>query len=107
VPVPLSPDKAKKGELHRTGALPEELSGLLGSRVREWLELSGPISKRKLGLPPKKFESAYTKRLKAKTAFGRVARVLLIDDVCTNGSAWQLSRVVGTETSRAAPLIAS
>jgi predicted amidophosphoribosyltransferase len=86
VPVPLSPDKAKKGELHRTLALATELGKLLGIPVREWLELSGPISKRKLGLPPKQFEAAYIKKLRVTGRVSRSNSLLLIDDVCTNGS---------------------
>src|ERR1051326_1057609 len=35
VPIPLSPDKAKAGELHRTLALANELSQLLGINVRQ------------------------------------------------------------------------
>lgn len=44
VPIPLSPDKAHSGELHRTRALARQLSQFLGVPVREMLSLTQPIS---------------------------------------------------------------
>lgn len=90
VPVPLSPDKAKLGELHRTLVLSRELGRLLGSPVRQWLTLSGPISKRKLrtggGLSAAAFEDRYSAAVTASPKFRTAQRVLLVDDVCTEGS---------------------
>ncbi len=90
VPVPLSPDKAKLGELHRTLVLSRELGRLLGAPVRQWLALSAPISKRKLragnGLSAAAFESRLNAVVTASSQFRTAQRVLLVDDVCTEGS---------------------
>ena len=83
VPIPLSP--AKKGELHRTRALADELGLLLGVPVQEVLRLSEPISKRASGLAKAGFEYAYAPKLLVD-AKRPGDRVLLIDDVCTHGS---------------------
>jgi predicted amidophosphoribosyltransferase len=86
VPIPLSPDKATAGELHRTLALANELSQLLGIAVRQSLYLDRPISKRALGLPAETFERRYAAALGCSGMRPRPRRVLLVDDVCTHGS---------------------
>ncbi len=86
VPIPLSPDKAERGELHRTDALAEELRLLTGQRVSRLLRLSEPISKRALGLSPARFELEYARRLAVDGTVASLRSVLLVDDVCTNGS---------------------
>jgi hypothetical protein len=90
VPVPLSPDKAQRDEIHRTLLLARELARLLGVPVREALSLSAPISKRRLrgdqGLSPAQFEHAYRQYLVVDPAISQASRILLVDDVCTAGS---------------------
>lgn len=90
VPVPLSPDKAKSGELHRTLVLARELGRLMSVRVEQWLTLNEPISKRKLrlgkGYGASAFEAAYEGALNIDKGISRVESVLLVDDVCTEGS---------------------
>lgn len=86
VPIPLSPDKERLHEIHRTRLLARELARLLGLRVAELLSLNQPISKRALSLPAKQFESRYSKALIVSPAAGRSQRVLLVDDVVTWGS---------------------
>ena len=87
VPVPLSPDKASAGELHRTLKLAKELSRLAGVPVSECLSLSGPISKRRFmrsGKTQLDFERAYSGLLACKNPPS--GRILLVDDVSTHGS---------------------
>jgi hypothetical protein len=48
VPVPLSPDKIRKGELHRSRALARELSRRLGIPVVQLLLLRRAVSKRRM-----------------------------------------------------------
>jgi hypothetical protein len=90
VSVPLSPDKEQAGEINRTRLLARELSRLLGTRVREMLELSAPISKRRLrgelGYSAAMFECAYRSRLVVDDAVRSLTRIVLVDDVCTEGS---------------------
>lgn len=86
VPIPLSPDKEQAGEIHRTLLLANELSRLLEVEVADVLELNRPISKRKLGVSPAAFEEAYWAALYADPAVADFGRILLIDDVCTNGT---------------------
>lgn len=90
VPVPLSPDKENKGEIHRTRLLGKELARLLGARVSEVLALDRPISKHKLrihhGLTAGQFEAKYIAALQVDPKAKSLKRVLLIDDVCTEGS---------------------
>jgi len=90
VPVPLSPDKAKKNELHRTLVLGKELARLTGAPVREWLTLAAPVSKRRLrtgqGYSASAFEHAYATVLEADPRLASTPTVLLVDDVCTEGS---------------------
>lgn len=90
VPVPLSPDKAEKGELHRTLALAQALRPMLKAPVEQCLKLSSPISKRKLrgtyGYTAWDFETSYNAALTARDVPEGDKKVLLIDDVCTEGS---------------------
>lgn len=90
VPVPLSPDKEEAGEIHRTRLLATELARLLGVQRRELLTLSSPISKRTFrgqrGFSAAQFEWAYARRLLVRDAVERYERILLVDDVCTEGS---------------------
>jgi hypothetical protein len=90
VPVPLSPEKEARGEIHRTRLLATELAGLLGTRRRELLALSEPISKRRLrlrhGYSAARFEVAYEQCVTVHPTAYPVSRVLLVDDVCTEGS---------------------
>ena len=48
VPIPLSPDKAKAKEIHRTRLLAAELSDLMGIEMLDCLSLTRPVSKRRL-----------------------------------------------------------
>lgn len=90
IPVPLSPDKQQLRELDRTGALADELSEILGVPVRRWLSLSDAISKRGLrttmGFTAREFETEYAGRLLVDQEAGQGGRLLLVDDVCTEGS---------------------
>ena len=90
VPIPLSPDKAERGELHRTRALSDELGRLMGAPVVELLSLEHPISKRALkrsiGAGPEVFENAYSAELRVDARAKAYGRVLIVDDVCTEGS---------------------
>lgn len=90
VPVPLSPDKASAGYLHRTLRLAQELARLLGCALLELLRLTKPISKRVLraaGYTARQFESAYYQALAVDAEKAKhYRRLLLVDDVCTEGS---------------------
>ena len=90
VPVPLSPEKATLKEIHRTRLLATELSTLLGVPRRDWLSLSKPTSKRMLrtvqGLNARDFEQRYRAALSVSTSAVKAERVLVVDDVCTEGS---------------------
>ncbi len=90
VPIPLSPDKAAAGELHRTRLLAQELSKLLAAPMVELLTLNRPISKRRLrsatGARAVDFEPAYAAALVVDSKASRFSRILLVDDVCTEGS---------------------
>jgi hypothetical protein len=90
VPVPLSPDKAKARELNRTQELAKELGRLLKAPVRgSWLQLGKSISKKRLrvqgGLSATDFEDKYRKALVVSPSVSGHS-VLLVDDVCTEGS---------------------
>lgn len=88
IPVPLSPDKAARGEIHRTRLLAKELGGLLGAPVREWLSLNTPVSKRRLlsaGYSYAGFERRYAASLRVGSSIASVRRILIVDDVCTRG----------------------
>jgi predicted amidophosphoribosyltransferase len=90
VPIPLSPDKAADGEIHRTRLLAKELARQLSVPVRELLTLSEPTSKRRLrgidGYSASAFESIYRRRLVVSDAVAGLASIVLVDDVCTEGS---------------------
>lgn len=89
VPIPLSPDKEKAKEIHRTRLLAAELARLLGVPRRELLGLSGPVSKHQFrterGMSAGEFEREYRKRLVVNDRAADFERILLIDDVCTEG----------------------
>jgi predicted amidophosphoribosyltransferase len=86
VPIPLSPDKAGRGEIHRTRLLARELGRLLGVRTVELLQLNRPLSKRTLGLGQLAFERRYHNALDVSQAVHRYQRLMLVDDVVTHGS---------------------
>ena len=89
VPIPLSPDKARSGEVHRTRKLAAELGRLLAVPVREMLRLTEPVAKRRMqqlpGYTPYRFERKYREALRA-TVPDNARSVLLVDDVITRGS---------------------
>lgn len=88
VPIPLSPDKARNGEKHRTRALAKEIGQLLAVPMREMLQLTESISKRRmlsLGRTVAEFERAYERALQARVP-ADARRILLVDDVLTRGS---------------------
>lgn len=89
IPVPLSPDKAMAGELHRTRGLAHELSRLLAAPVEESLVLTKSISKRTMLSADNtvgQFEDAYYRSVSTKGQPEAGRRVLLVDDVVTKGS---------------------
>lgn len=89
VPVPLSPDKAAAGQLHRTRSLARELARLLGTGVADELSLAERVSKRGMlsnGATVSQFERAYRRALRTSERLQRARRVLLFDDVGTRGS---------------------
>lgn len=88
VPIPLSPDKAKNGEQHRTLALATEIGKLLVVPVCQMLKLTHPISKRqKLAAryTTRQFEREYADALEACVP-ADARSILLVDDVLTRGS---------------------
>lgn len=91
VPVPLSPEKAANREIHRTRLVATELTSLIGAPHRDWLSLHRPTSKRMLrtvnGLNAREFERRYKSALGIAIDARRAKRVLIVDDVCTEGSA--------------------
>ncbi len=87
VPIPLSPDKADKGEIHRTRLLAQELSKLFGIPLRQFLKLSDPVSKRRMlsdGYTYSQFEQVYSGSLEVED-IDSIGHILLVDDVCTYG----------------------
>jgi predicted amidophosphoribosyltransferase len=89
VPIPLSPDKQERGHFNRTRILANELAALLGVRVADLLSLSAPISKRQFlsaGWTQAEFEYHYHQLLRVDARVTKYARILLLDDVCTQGS---------------------
>lgn len=96
VPIPLSPDKAKKGEIHRTRLLARELSRLIGSPVKELLSLEKPVSKRKMmssGFSYSDFMRKYEESLAVDNRIVKCGRILVVDDVCTHGGTLGVSCV--------------
>jgi len=89
IPIPLSPDKQERREINRTKILARELAALLGIKVADQLSLSAPISKRQLlsaGWTQTQFEYRYYQLLKVDLEVRKYSRILVLDDVCTNGS---------------------
>jgi predicted amidophosphoribosyltransferase len=90
IPIPLSPAKAKRGEIHRTLLLARELGRLLSVPVHKFLTLTKAISKRHLrgeqGVTALQFEKKYYKALSASKKLANLNRVLIVDDVATEGS---------------------
>jgi len=89
VPIPLSPDKKATGQIDRTRILAQELATLIRVPVADLLSLKGPISKRQClsaGRSLAHFEQRYHQLLTVDTSIIEYPRVLLLDDVCTNGS---------------------
>ena len=89
VPIPLSPDKAELGELHRTRALAKQLSLLMGVPVRKMLSLAYPISKGRMiqaGWGTVDFEENYREAMCVDASAAAVTSILLVDDVVTRGS---------------------
>lgn len=89
VPIPLSPDKAARKEIHRTRLLAHELGDRLGVEVRELLTLREPLSKRLLqsvGYTVTTFERRYREALEVEHGHENTKSILLVDDVCTRGS---------------------
>jgi hypothetical protein len=90
VPIPLSPDKVKRSEIHRSLLLARELAELLAIPVYELLTLTKAISKRQVrgeqGATPLQFEKKYYEALSASEKFANLNQVLIVDDVATEGS---------------------
>lgn len=89
VPIPLSPDKAKANEIHRTRLLAVELSDLMGIEMLDCLSLTRPISKRRLlalGYTRCAFRDEYYDALAVDKKVADSKRLLLIDDVTTEGT---------------------
>lgn len=116
IPIPLSPDKAKRGEIHRTRVLAVELSRLMSVPVREALYLSGSISKRKMlsaGSSYAQFERAYERFLSVTDLVQGMSRILLVDDVSTHGGTlaiackiiWRVNPNVEIVTTTAAQMV--
>lgn len=103
VPVPLSPDKHAAGEFHRTLALAKELGRLLTVPVKPWLTLEKSISKKRLrvqrGLSASAFESAYRGSLRVSSGVTGTS-LLLVDDVCTEGSTLRVCAEALTKPGR-------
>lgn len=88
VPIPLSPDKLTKGEIHRTKLLADELKKLSGVPVVELMRLTSPVSKRRLislGYTYPQFERRYKSFLSVSDDVETYGTILLVDDVSTYG----------------------
>lgn len=89
VPIPLSPDKQAQGQFNRTRILAQQLASVLRVALADVLTLSGPISKRQFlsaGSTQAHFEHQYHQLLHAHARIRQYSRILLLDDVCTEGS---------------------
>jgi predicted amidophosphoribosyltransferase len=89
-PVPLSPQKQATGAIHRTRLLAVELACLLGTEVVELLALAGSVSasflRRAQGLSTADAEAAYAAMLHVDARAQVMDRVLVVDDLCNEGS---------------------
>ena len=89
VPIPLSPEKAQRGEKHRVLELAKELGRLLAVPTREMLQLTRSVSKGQMlsrgTYTPHRFECRYRNALRADVPLS-ANRILLVDDVMTRGS---------------------
>lgn len=90
VPYPLSPEKVERSEFNRTKALGGELARLFGTRPEALLRLTGSISKRALRTQGRysavEFEQSLMPLLRGSRKARDRRRILLVDDVCTDGS---------------------
>src|SRR5207247_566792 len=93
VPVPLSPDKGKSGEIHRTKLLASELSKLIGVPLVELLTLNQPVSKGRMTENwPHAVEAQYYPCLEVSEKVRDYSQFLLVDDVSTRGSTLKCAR---------------
>lgn len=110
VPIPLSPDKAKKGETHRTRVLAKELGKMLAVPIREMLKLTEGASKRRMrsqGHTTAQFENIYFSALEVNIP-PDADKILLVDDVMTRGSTVaQALKAIYRESSETAVVIAT
>jgi len=89
IPIPLSPDKKETGQVDRTRILAHELATLLRVPVANLLSLKAPISKRQFlsaGRSLAHFEHSYHQLVTVDATIIEYSRILLLDDVCTQGS---------------------
>jgi predicted amidophosphoribosyltransferase len=94
IPIPLSPDKAKRHEQDRAGALARELGRMIGIPVRRLLGLRRPVAKRRMlgmGKTIRQFRTSYEHALTVAGGAHAQHRVLLVDDTCTHGYTLQLA----------------
>jgi predicted amidophosphoribosyltransferase len=111
VPVPLSPDKAKLGELHRTLHLAKELGRMMQVPVVEALTLTKPISKRRLRgtfeYTASQFERSYAETVEVSRSLQGYGSILLVDDVCTEGSTLAMAATAISAENPDARIVAS
>ena len=89
VPIPLSPEKAAKGELNRTAILAYELSCSINAPRKQHLSLNRPISRRRMlaqGHTLTQFKNQYRQFLDVDPAIASYRRILLLDDAITRGA---------------------
>ena len=89
-PIPLSPDKVEAGKADRARSISVGIARLLGTRVLDLLSLKTAISKGALrrvgGLSAAEFEAAYAQALEVDAAVCGIERLLIVDDICHEGS---------------------
>ena len=89
-PIPLSPEKAAAHRPHRAGELSLHLADLLGVELVELLSLETEISKgaRRAvdGISASAFEAEYAAKLKVDDVVRDIKRLLVVDDICHEGS---------------------